>query len=325
MSAARPLRVDVGLAVVLGVFVVGCTAAVAHWHHAPLPPGAVAWLVAGAVPLVWRGTLPVVAFLASAVAVFSYYYSGFQGGPSLVLPVLALITLAYRRGPVLSGGLGALVAVCCVAATLIRGDPGGTLDPRLLGLVVWPAAAVVVGTMARMRREARGLSADRAAEAASRRAEEERLRIAREVHDVVAHSLAMINVQAGVAAHVADRRPEQAKAALLAIKDASRAALLDLRATLGVLRSGDDRTPTPGLERLPELIAAVAATGIEITAEGDAGPLPAPVDVAVYRILQANHHLVTYSRPAISVLAASHSYLRSTATSETVSAMTGTM
>jgi signal transduction histidine kinase len=106
------------------------------------------------------------------------------------------------------------------------------------------------------------------------------------VHDVVAHSLAMINVQAGVAAHVADRRPEQAKAALLAIKEASRTALADLRATLNVLRSGEGRAPTPGLHQLPDLIATASAAGLTVTADGDTDALPAPVDVAAYRIVQ---------------------------------------
>ncbi|MET1073313.1 MAG: sensor histidine kinase [Umezawaea sp.] len=114
-------------------------------------------------------------------------------------------------------------------------------------------------------------------------AEQERLRIAREVHDVVAHSLAMINVQAGVAAHVADRKPEEAVKALLAIKEASRAALEDLRATLGVLRSGEGTTPVPSLRRLAELVDPV---GKPIAVEGDPGDLPAPVDTAAYRIVQ---------------------------------------
>jgi signal transduction histidine kinase len=124
-----------------------------------------------------------------------------------------------------------------------------------------------------------------------RREEEERLRadeqarfsIAREVHDVVAHSLAMINVQAGVAAHVADRKPEEAVKALLAIKEASRAALADLRATLGVLRSGEGTTPVPSLKRLNELLDPV---GKPVDVQGDPGELPAPVDAAAYRIVQ---------------------------------------
>ncbi len=113
--------------------------------------------------------------------------------------------------------------------------------------------------------------------------EQERLRIAREVHDVVAHSLAMINVQAGVAAHVADRKPEEAVKALLAIKEASRAALVDLRATLGVLRSGEGTAPAPSLRRLDELLKPVGKT-VEVL--GEPGDLPAPVDAACYRIVQ---------------------------------------
>jgi signal transduction histidine kinase len=113
--------------------------------------------------------------------------------------------------------------------------------------------------------------------------EQERLRIAREVHDVVAHSLAMINVQAGVAAHVADRKPEEAVKALLAIKEASRTALVDLRATLGVLRSGEGTAPAPSLKRLDELLAPV---GKPVEVVGEPGDLPAPVDVAAYRIVQ---------------------------------------
>ncbi|WP_367133763.1 sensor histidine kinase [Saccharothrix sp. HUAS TT1] len=122
----------------------------------------------------------------------------------------------------------------------------------------------------------------RIAEQRSRQVEEERLRIAREVHDVVAHSLAMINVQAGVAAHVADRRPEEAVKALRAIKRASGHALDDLRATLGVLRTGEGATPAPGLARLDELVRPVPTARVV----GTPGALPAPVDAAAYRVVQ---------------------------------------
>lgn len=122
----------------------------------------------------------------------------------------------------------------------------------------------------------------RVVEQRSRQVEEERLRIAREVHDVVAHSLAMINVQAGVAAHVADRRPEEAVKALRAIKEASGHALDDLRATLGVLRTGDGTTPVPSLDRLDELVRPVPKARVV----GEPGELPAPVDAAAYRLVQ---------------------------------------
>jgi signal transduction histidine kinase len=122
----------------------------------------------------------------------------------------------------------------------------------------------------------------RVREQRSRQVEEERLRIAREVHDVVAHSLAMINVQAGVAAHVADRRPEEAVKALKAIKEASGHALDDLRATLGVLRTGEGTTPVPSLDRLDELVRPVPIAKVV----GTPGTLPAPVDAAAYRVVQ---------------------------------------
>ncbi|MBB5806860.1 signal transduction histidine kinase [Saccharothrix ecbatanensis] len=122
----------------------------------------------------------------------------------------------------------------------------------------------------------------RVLEQRSRQVEEERLRIAREVHDVVAHSLAMINVQAGVAAHVADRRPEEAVKALKAIKTASGHALDDLRATLGVLRTGEGTTPVPSLDRLDELVKPVPKARVV----GTPGTLPAPVDAAAYRVVQ---------------------------------------
>ncbi|WP_158850541.1 sensor histidine kinase [Saccharothrix deserti] len=122
----------------------------------------------------------------------------------------------------------------------------------------------------------------RVVEQRSRQVEEERLRIAREVHDVVAHSLAMINVQAGVAAHVADRRPEEAVKALKAIKEASGHALDDLRATLGVLRTGEGTTPVPSLDRLDELVKPVPHARVV----GTPGTLPASVDAAAYRVVQ---------------------------------------
>ncbi|MFI9008700.1 sensor histidine kinase [Actinosynnema sp. NPDC053489] len=137
-------------------------------------------------------------------------------------------------------------------------------------LVAAPAFAVLSLRRTRLR------------ERRDRQVEEERLRIAREVHDVVAHSLAMINVQAGVAAHVADRRPEEAVKALRAIKEASGHALDDLRATLGVLRTGGGTTPAPGLDRLAELVRPVPVARVV----GEPGALPTAVDVAAYRVVQ---------------------------------------
>jgi signal transduction histidine kinase len=282
---------DVVLTIVLSVFVVGVTSGFARWRGHDVTPGpgigtlAMLWLIAGVLPVLERRAFPLGAFLVSVALVISYYHSGNQAGPSAIVPVFLLVSLAYHRGPVVSGAAAA--ATCLGIGVLIAvHNPSGLLDPSNVGLLVLALAAVAIGTAARTQRSARLATRARTEAEERRRVEEERLRIAREVHDVVAHSLAMINVQAGVAAHVADRRPEQAKEALLAIKEASRTALADLRATLNVLRSGEGRAPTPGLHQLPELIATASAAGLTVTAEGEVGALPAPVDVAAYRIVQ---------------------------------------
>lgn len=121
---------------------------------------------------------------------------------------------------------------------------------------------------------------------------EERLRIARDLHDVVAHHIALVNVQAGVAAHVMDKRPDQAKEALAHVREASRSALNELRATVGLLRqSGDPEAPTepaPGLDRLDELADTFRNAGLQVeVARADQGTkLPAAVDLAAYRVIQ---------------------------------------
>jgi signal transduction histidine kinase len=132
---------------------------------------------------------------------------------------------------------------------------------------------------------------DRAEQDARRRIDEERLRIARELHDVVAHTMATINVQAGVAAHVLTSRPEAAADSLQAIKTASKDGLRELRAILNVLRQADDADPTqpaPGTAQLETLISGARRAGLDttLTVTGEPVPLPSAVDLAAYRIVQ---------------------------------------
>jgi signal transduction histidine kinase len=162
----------------------------------------------------------------------------------------------------------------------------------------WTAAAWFWGDGLRTRRaylagleeRARYLEETREEEA-RRRVADERLRIARDLHDVIAHSIASINVQAGSAIHVMDRRPEQARDALLAIKAASGEALAELRSTIGPLRAHEHdapRAPAPTLARLDPLLETAARAGlpVEVGVRGEPRPLPAAVDVAAYRIVQ---------------------------------------
>jgi signal transduction histidine kinase len=169
------------------------------------------------------------------------------------------------------------------------------------------ALFVAVGVAVGATRRARAVKAAHDEEQRRLGIERERLRMAQEVHDVVSHSLAMINVQAGVAAHVADRRPEQAVAALREIREASRVALADLRTTLAVLRDpqASDLTtvaemPTSaGLHRLAEVVRAGEAAGLDVAVSGEPGPLPAPVDRAAFRIVQeAVTNVIRHARGA---------------------------
>jgi len=126
------------------------------------------------------------------------------------------------------------------------------------------------------------------AEQERRQASEERLRIARELHDVLGHHLSLINVQAGVGLHLMDAQPEQARAALTAIKSASAEALREVRSVLGVLRPEEEaapRTPAPGLHGVTDL-AAEAGTAVRTEVVGVPRPVPAEVDRATYRIVQ---------------------------------------
>jgi signal transduction histidine kinase len=124
-------------------------------------------------------------------------------------------------------------------------------------------------------------------EVARRRAVEERLHIARELHDSLTHSISVINVQVGVAAHLARKRGEEPAAALLAIQEASTDAARELRSTLDTLRRDDDGGGA-GLDRLPALVDRARSSGLPITVavEGTARPLPSGVDQVAYRVVQ---------------------------------------
>jgi len=190
-------------------------------------------------------------------------------------------------------GITALSAGWLVAAA-------GTTPRAAIGWVFFRIGAAVMsaalGESVRSRRviatEALGRAelAERTREEEARaRVGEERIRIAREVHDTVAHAIAIINVQAGVTAHVLDRRPERAREALVTIEQTSSRALREMRAILGVLRDdGDGRVPYPGLAQIDELVANAREAGLEIelAANPAVAPVPSAIGSAVYRILQ---------------------------------------
>jgi signal transduction histidine kinase len=201
----------------------------------------------------------------------------------------------------------AVAAVVLLTTSSVLWLPGHLLDVRNVLPLNYVAVAVAVGDAVRNRRELLRQADERAREAERTRAEEarrqvreERVRIARDLHDVVAHHITLVNAQAGVAHHLMDTHPDQARRTLAEITRTSRAALDELRATVGLLRQDDDpqsRHPVPGLDRLPELTESLRAAGFEtaVTRRGEACPLTGVADTAAYRIVQealtnANKH-----------------------------------
>jgi len=211
---------------------------------------------------------------------------GFESSPIDLALMVALFKAATPQHPWRTVALGVVTVLGYVVWQLI-GFGQVSLNALVLGTLTVSAFLGVGYAVASQRLFAR----QRREDEIRRRVTEERLRIARELHDVVSHSISTINVQAGVAAHVIDERPETAKSALLTIKETSRDTLRELRGILNVLRQFDDvesRQPAPGLAQLDLLVDTAARAGVPTTAtiEGTARPLPAAVDLAAYRIIQ---------------------------------------
>jgi signal transduction histidine kinase len=208
----------------------------------------------------------------------------FEPGTTVVaIPAWALFDLARHYGRRETIIAAVAVAPCVLVSVLPFADSGEDLVSITLRNLALCELAIAAGYLMWHSRA----SADREAE---RRLGEERLRIAREVHDVVAHSMVAINVQAGVAAHLLEQDTEQAREALLNIKRTSGEALTDLRATLGVLRDPGQDAPTgpsAGLDELDAVAGGLRAAGVEVVVDVDTvGAVPTPVHSAGYRIVQ---------------------------------------
>ncbi|HKA82277.1 MAG TPA: sensor histidine kinase [Acidimicrobiales bacterium] len=279
----------------LAILQVGATAAAGHNQPERTTLGAagVALLLAGPAALLVRRRWPEAALAVALAADLAYWLTDYPRGPagfpSLIFAFVYAV-LAGRR--VFAWGT---LAVGYVAFTVLPPllDQESWSVGRALGLAAW---LLVLGTGAEILRNRRERQAELAhvqAEEARRRASDERLLIARELHDVLAHNISLINVQAGVALHLLDERPDQARPALAAIKDASKEALGELRSVLDVLRRGDDGAnaplaPTAGLRDLPGLVERTRAAGLDVALDvvGDERPVPAGVDLAAFRIVQ---------------------------------------
>ena len=283
---------DVAIALAVGVAQVMFTSFSAQGQpdRRSLDAVAFALLLAGPVALLGRRRQPAAVVILTTAATLLYLLLGYPYGPvflSFIVAVFTAVTEGHRMVAWLSAGA---LYVGHFGLGYLFGRPPPLTLAVLVGVAAWLLVVLVVAEVVRIRRE-RALEAARThAEEDRRRAGEERLRIARELHDVLAHNISLINVQAGVALHLMDEQPGQSRTALVAIKQASSDALRELRSVLDILRQGGDapRSPTSGLDSLDGLVANAAAAGLEVRTrvEGTPRPLPAGVDLAAFRIVQ---------------------------------------
>ncbi|MEU9051310.1 sensor histidine kinase [Streptomyces sp. NPDC048384] len=245
---------------------------------------------------------PRVAVVVSAACTVTVIALGYLLTPLLLAPVMAalywLATLTDRP-TTRAYGLATMVAVT-VAAAISDSMDHLSLLLRTIGPFFWLLLPLAAGNMTRLRRaylqavQARAEHAERTREEEARlRVTEERMRIARELHDVVAHHLALANAQAGTAAHLVLTSPQQSQKILTDLTGTTSSALRELKATLGLLRQNGDPDsaplePSPGLARLPELVSACASAGVTVTVttEGEPQPLSPGVDLTAFRIVQ---------------------------------------
>jgi signal transduction histidine kinase len=297
-------RNDLLLAGVVLVLQLGLSV-VAEGHHAhPSRLDVAEWLLLLVGPvalLTWRRH-PVVVLWVAFLATVGPATPDF-GYLSLIVAVLLAATSGHRGAAwtvIVVGYVGSLWL-----APLVWGQPLASLDGALI-LGGWLAMLVVAAEVVRMRGER--VAVARAARQAEehRRASEERLRMARDLHDVIGHNISLINVQAAVGLDLMDSQPEQARVALAAIKTVSKDALGELRTMLAALRQDGDeapRSPAPGLVQLGELVALTRAVGLHVALETTGPPvaLPGAADLTAYRIVQEALTNITRHAPGATV------------------------
>jgi signal transduction histidine kinase len=297
MSTERVPRVgafEVGVVAVVGALLVIDAIFGYGPHLGPRPLGYVA-LAIGAGSLLAYQRAPRVVLVVTIVVMLGYGILIHPSAPA-AFPVMVAMHTAARAGHRATAFVGSGVyLVCAFLIGLGASGPDERLVERTLLLIGWFLAAGLTGLIDRHRRAYLAEARERAREAertreqtALRRADEERLRIARDLHDSLTHSISIVKLQAGVAVHLARKRGEEVPPALLAIEAAGREAMRELRTTLRVLRAPEDGQSGHGLARLGELVERARAAGVATvsTVTGALGPLPAAVDRTAYRIVQ---------------------------------------
>ncbi|MFE2756290.1 sensor histidine kinase [Actinosynnema sp. NPDC059335] len=289
------MAADIALAVLV-VVVVGATIAANIGDTSPPDPVAYALaVVLGGVMLV-RRRWPVGTLLATTGVLLAYYTTSFPP-VGLAVPVAAALYSAAERGRVRwAVGVSVALLVVSTAARAREGDDlAYLLGYEFVGSAALMASVIALGDAVRsrrgwraeVRRQARAAELEREREAA-RRVERERVRVARDLHDLLAHTVSVISLHADVAREALEDDPDTARRSLAAVRAACGDVVRELRATVRALRASDDRAPVPGLDRLDDLVASTRAAGLDVRVEvtGSRVPLPAVADAAAYRVVQ---------------------------------------
>lgn len=279
-------------------------------HFNPLDTLGVVLLVVAGLALLFRRRHPVATLAAVGGATLVYYLNAYVYGPAPLASGVALLAAVVSGHRVFAWAGTAVGLIGFFTLASIIGVPGDQRGEGLFAMarpslgdttwvLGWTVAVLTVAELVRITGERRTEAEHKRREEELRQASDERLRIARELHDVLAHNISMINVQAGVALHLMDEQPEQARTALATIKEASKEALTEMRSVIGVLRQqGEEapRSPTAGLARLEELLERARSAGLRVNSELDipaGASLPAGVDLAAFRIVQESLTNVT--------------------------------
>lgn len=286
----HPWRVDIAIAlIVLVVEIVGT-----YWVGRNQPERrtfdalGLVLLTVGSGALVLRRRYPGWVLIGTNVIVLIYLLFGYPKGPNYLITTVAFFTavMAGRR-------LMAWVALTAefVLFPWLPYAIGSDVIPTTTGMSALASWLIMLATLAELAHTRQQRKRRAYEEETRRRASEERLRIARELHDMLGHHISLINVQAGVALHLIDQQPEQARVALSVIKDTSKETLRELRSVLAVLRQDHEpapRAPAPGLAHLSELVARAAEAGLQVQTEvsGDLKRVPTSVDLTAFRIIQ---------------------------------------
>jgi signal transduction histidine kinase len=290
----RPMVISlIGVAVVITVIIVGTSHVEREGTERAANAGAYVLGIGAALSLLLWRRRPLVMIGVVAAALFTYLAAAYPPGPVLMTGPISLVLLGIRV-PRVQALLGAAVMACAVIAGSLIGDARAGIVIAAAG---WSLAAVFAGELGGARRERVHAERERRRMAERQAITDERLRIAQDLHDSVAHAMATINVQAGAASHLLHRQPDrldpqQIHTALDAIRSASSEVLDELGAILGLLRRDPERgeqaaprQPQHGVDRLGDLVERARADGIAVTLDVSSS-LPAPISTTAYRVVQ---------------------------------------